>query len=337
MATEQSFLDAIGSQPEDRAVRLVYADWLEERGDPRGELIRIEEQMRTLPIYSDRYCELKPRRNALRRECEAKWLRRLKYGTDYEPVFRDVPDGWKERWRLLREFTERWLRIPVGDVGGRQREIQNAERQLKVKLPPAVREWIAYTHDLKEQDAFDDVQRVAYDGAPLDSYEVTKLKDFAAVSLLLMGGGDAMYWAVRKKHLRLPDPPVDWYGLDDERARGGRFVHIRPWPQHVTSFAFEHFFGYIHGAGGGFWVSVEANAKDLQQLAEAFPVHSQFGDLRVFERPNMIARLDANRFGEGSTLHFDVWKKVRRKAVPDFLWEWSRRTGTHHGMFTPER
>src|SRR5689334_19888781 len=117
MATEQSFLDAIKSQPEDRAVPLVYADWLEERGDPRGELIRVEEEMRSLPIYSDRYWELKPRRNALQAGCEAKWLQQLRYGTDYEPVFREIPDGWKERWRLLREFTERWHGIPVGDVG----------------------------------------------------------------------------------------------------------------------------------------------------------------------------------------------------------------------------
>jgi uncharacterized protein (TIGR02996 family) len=335
MAGEESFLAAIKSRPEDWAVRLVYADWLEERSNPRGELIRIEEQMRTLPIYSDRYWKLKPRRNALRQECEAKWLRRLKYGTDYEPVFRDVPEGWKERWRLLREFTERWYGIPVGDVGGRQREIQDAERRLKVELPPAVREWIAYTHDLTEQEAFHDVQRKVVDDDLRNSYEVAKLKDFAAVSLVVMVG--VGIWAVRKKHLRLPDPPVDRYVWDYKSGPEDRFVHRGPWPQHVTSLAVEQFLQYIHGAGGGFCVSVGANAKDLQQLAEDFPVHSQFGDFRVFERPNMIAQLYPDRFGEGTTLSFDVWKKVRRKEVPDFLWEWSQRTGTHHGMFTPKR
>src|SRR5271165_2283694 len=29
------------ANPEDTALRLVFADWLEERGDPRGELVRL--------------------------------------------------------------------------------------------------------------------------------------------------------------------------------------------------------------------------------------------------------------------------------------------------------
>jgi uncharacterized protein (TIGR02996 family) len=39
MEQEQAFVDAIRAQPEDDAPRLAYADWLRERGDPRGELI----------------------------------------------------------------------------------------------------------------------------------------------------------------------------------------------------------------------------------------------------------------------------------------------------------
>ena len=328
MATEQSFLDAIKSQPEDRAVRLVYADWLEERGDRRGELIRIEEQMRSLQAYSDRYWGLKPRRNALRQECEAKWLRRLKYGTDYEPVFREVPDGWKERWRLLREFTERWHRIPMEDVGGRAAEVQEAERRLNVELPPAVREWIAYSHDLIEQGAFDILR---------DCYEVITLKNLAAVSLLIQSEGD-LYWAVRKKNLRLPDPPVDWYLLNYAGGREVGFVHQGRWTQHVTSFVFEHLSSYLHGDGGGFRGPVEASPLLLKQLAEAFPVRSRFEDLRVFERPNMIARLSATLYGTGDYLKFDVWKKVPRKEVSEFLWKLDRRVGgPYYGMFIPMR
>lgn len=36
---EQGFLDAIIANPEDISLRLIYADWLIERGDERGELI----------------------------------------------------------------------------------------------------------------------------------------------------------------------------------------------------------------------------------------------------------------------------------------------------------
>jgi serine/threonine-protein kinase len=38
---EDAFLQAIAAAPEDDAPRLVYADWLEERGDPRAEYLRL--------------------------------------------------------------------------------------------------------------------------------------------------------------------------------------------------------------------------------------------------------------------------------------------------------
>src|SRR5277367_2034319 len=41
MNDEQAFLQAMQENPEDTALRLVFADWLEERGDPRGELLRL--------------------------------------------------------------------------------------------------------------------------------------------------------------------------------------------------------------------------------------------------------------------------------------------------------
>ena len=56
-------LDAIRRTPADRTLRLAYADWLEERDDPRYELVRVCEAMRDVPVYSDRYWALKARRN----------------------------------------------------------------------------------------------------------------------------------------------------------------------------------------------------------------------------------------------------------------------------------
>lgn len=38
----QSFLDAIRAQPADDGPRLLFADWLDERGDPWGEFIRVQ-------------------------------------------------------------------------------------------------------------------------------------------------------------------------------------------------------------------------------------------------------------------------------------------------------
>ena len=43
MTQEEAFLYAIQAEPSDDALRLVYADWLEEQGEsPRGEFIRVQ-------------------------------------------------------------------------------------------------------------------------------------------------------------------------------------------------------------------------------------------------------------------------------------------------------
>src|SRR5437763_1851014 len=39
---EQPFIDALYASPADHVPRLVYADWLEERGDPRAAYLRAE-------------------------------------------------------------------------------------------------------------------------------------------------------------------------------------------------------------------------------------------------------------------------------------------------------
>src|SRR5438874_1642322 len=39
---EQGFLQAIIESPDDDDHRLIFADWLEERDDPRGEFIRVQ-------------------------------------------------------------------------------------------------------------------------------------------------------------------------------------------------------------------------------------------------------------------------------------------------------
>ena len=42
MSHGDAFLQAILAEPDDDAPRLIYADWLEERGDPRGAFIRLQ-------------------------------------------------------------------------------------------------------------------------------------------------------------------------------------------------------------------------------------------------------------------------------------------------------
>jgi uncharacterized protein (TIGR02996 family) len=81
MRDDAAFLSSIRAAPHDGTTRLVYADWLEERGDPRGELVRVEEEMRKLPVFSDEFWQLKRRRNELRASAATDWLGALGYGT----------------------------------------------------------------------------------------------------------------------------------------------------------------------------------------------------------------------------------------------------------------
>jgi len=41
-----AFVAAIVNAPDDATARLVYADWLEERGDPRAEFLRLAVDLR---------------------------------------------------------------------------------------------------------------------------------------------------------------------------------------------------------------------------------------------------------------------------------------------------
>ena len=141
MHTDADFLAAVAAHPTDPLTRLVYADWLDENGDPRGELVRIEEEVRFEPAWSDVLWRQKPRRNELRAVCDPAWLTAMRYGTDCLPLFygRPFPDDWRDGWRLIREATEQWLGHPMPDIGGHADEVSEVEERIGRKLPHSVR------------------------------------------------------------------------------------------------------------------------------------------------------------------------------------------------------
>jgi uncharacterized protein (TIGR02996 family) len=49
MTEDDAFLADIIANPDDDGVRLIYADYLDERGDPRGEFIRVQIERARLP------------------------------------------------------------------------------------------------------------------------------------------------------------------------------------------------------------------------------------------------------------------------------------------------
>ena len=64
MHDEQAFLQAMQENPDDTFLRLVFADWLEERGDQRAELIRLLHTLTQSIEVPDR-CKLEDRLRSL--------------------------------------------------------------------------------------------------------------------------------------------------------------------------------------------------------------------------------------------------------------------------------
>lgn len=198
---EPALLAAITDAPEDRVVRLVYADWLDDHGRPdEADWVRIEERMRELPIHGDDYWALKPRRNELRDEVGLERQTRMGYGRDYGSVFSEWPDGWKERWRLIREFVERAYGLAMADAGTWGYAVENAEHYFEITIPPSMREWITLTEWL-------DVERVnAHQGSAWPSRIIRE-----RLTLLLYtdyGDLEDQGWLVRDADLGSSDPPV---------------------------------------------------------------------------------------------------------------------------------
>ncbi len=71
---QPQLLQAIVENPEDDTPRLVYADWLEENGDPeRAEFIRVQCDLARLPRHDPAYPELLAREEELLAEHKKKW------------------------------------------------------------------------------------------------------------------------------------------------------------------------------------------------------------------------------------------------------------------------
>ena len=70
MREDFPFLRAIFNQPDDDTLRLVYADWLQERGDPRAEYLRLDVEQRR----SADGTALAKQRNELAPKLDGRWV-----------------------------------------------------------------------------------------------------------------------------------------------------------------------------------------------------------------------------------------------------------------------
>jgi uncharacterized protein (TIGR02996 family) len=82
---EGAFVHAILDKADDDDIRLAFADWLEERGDPRGEFIRVQCALAIMSAADRSRPELVRRERALLAEHDAAWTGSIRdIVTDYE-------------------------------------------------------------------------------------------------------------------------------------------------------------------------------------------------------------------------------------------------------------
>jgi len=113
---DEAFRRAVIDRPADDLPRVVYADWLDERGDPRGEFIRVQVELSTGETRDPEGLEDRERDMLYRHR--STWLNRLGENWRGDAVFER---GFVTQVAVgAREFIrggERWLRLePIRKV-----------------------------------------------------------------------------------------------------------------------------------------------------------------------------------------------------------------------------
>jgi uncharacterized protein (TIGR02996 family) len=348
MGPEEAFLRAIfKDDPQNsNASRMAYSDWLEEHGETqRADLIRVCEAMRRVPVFSDDYWRLKARRNDLRPACPADWLAATGYdGSRYVPLFRDgIPTDCVGRWRLIREFTERWHGIPMGDIGGRSSEVLAAEQRLGRTLPPSVREYVAFTCDVGSRETGGITRRDHI------SMELTNVH--SVLSVMFEAG--LLRWSIPYAYLSQEDPPVyaSFCGFEDDNTEPLPFEGTGPEVEPLSAFVLSIVDQYKPD-GGHFWTWVKEDLDLRNALGESFPIQVAHHKTEyragttivhtverqratLYEGEGILAWNYGGRVHGGSTLRVSAHPSLAREAVPAFLWEYARRD-TSEGIFLTE-
>ncbi len=101
--TEQRLIEQVLAHPGDDAPRLLHADWLEEHGDSRGELIRVQCKLAGMDPVEPEYGELLLREESLLEQHQAAWLRN-------QPKFQDFALGVPRQQRFCNKSGQ-WREV----------------------------------------------------------------------------------------------------------------------------------------------------------------------------------------------------------------------------------
>jgi uncharacterized protein (TIGR02996 family) len=116
MTEQEAFIQAIVETPDDDVARLIYADWLEDHGEPeRADFIRSQIERARLPIGDARAMAMEKREQALMRRFARRWFRpprHWKVGLNVL-IHRGFPASLHVDAKSLLDHAEVFARWPI--------------------------------------------------------------------------------------------------------------------------------------------------------------------------------------------------------------------------------
>ena len=130
MSEENAFLRAIRTAPGDATPRLVYADWLEERGDVRGEYLRL------VLVGDAQNPAVRERLKQLQSQLDPLWLALMHHG--FSELRREPRPARRRRRRKLQEadislFLKQYARKKPGGMSEPNDRHYSREVEARVK------------------------------------------------------------------------------------------------------------------------------------------------------------------------------------------------------------
>jgi uncharacterized protein (TIGR02996 family) len=116
---EASFIEAVKASPDDTGTMLVYADWLEERGDPRADFLRqfvaLVQRLPTDPAFATEWGQLRQMQATM----DAAWLADMGLGLG-EPLLADLEETvTRQNQHSKYDKTQSWYHsLATLSVGG---------------------------------------------------------------------------------------------------------------------------------------------------------------------------------------------------------------------------
>jgi hypothetical protein len=191
-------------------------------------------------------------------------------------------DNCSKRWNSIYSFIEGWTGVKLEQERFKDL-ISETEARLGIILPSSVKHWISFSKSSSTISEYFSYR---------DCLEIEWLEELDSLSLLLQSESD-VYWGIKRKHLRLDDPPVTVYYLDYD-SPDNKFYEQGEWAPSLSCFALDYLFSYFRPTGGDFALSCSISDKISRKLENEISYGVEFGALKIYVNENTLVFTNLN-------------------------------------------